>query len=68
MTTWYDPDEIKAQADGAQTQPEFDPPATPGYDDVETNADPVIQAAVDRVNEVAAIVASDITNHPEDIQ
>ncbi len=22
--TWYDPDEIKAMADGAQTQPEFD--------------------------------------------
>lgn len=25
MTTWYDPDEIKHQADNAKVQPEFDP-------------------------------------------
>ena len=25
--TWYDPDEIKHEADNAQTQPEFDPAA-----------------------------------------
>lgn len=25
MATWYDPDEIKYQADNAKTQPEFDP-------------------------------------------
>lgn len=68
MTTWYDPSEMKAQADGDQIQPEFAPPATPGYDDVETNADPAIQALVDRTNEVAAIVANDITNHPPDVQ
>jgi len=68
MTTWYDPEEIRAQADGLQIQPEFAPPPTPGYDDVETNASPVVQAAVDRVNEIAAIVANEITNHPPDVQ
>lgn len=68
MTTWYDPDEIKAQADGAQTQPEFAPPPTPGYDEVETNATEAVQALVDRTNEVANIVATEITNHPEAIQ
>lgn len=64
MTTWYDPDEIKAQADGDQIQPEFDPPATEGYDEVETNATEAVAAAVVRVNEIAAIVEDEITNDP----
>lgn len=27
--TWYHPDEVKAQADANQVQPEFDPPYDP---------------------------------------
>lgn len=42
MTTWYDPDEIKAEADGAQRQPEFDPEATADYDDVEEIGDSTV--------------------------
>lgn len=68
MTTWYDHSEMVAQADGDQIQPEFDPPATPGYDDVETNADPAIQALVDRTNEIANIVATQITNDAPAVQ
>ena len=60
MTTWYDPDEIKAEADGLQRQPEFDP--EPIEDDeyeegVEERAekfDPLLA----RVNEVSALVRS----------
>ena len=67
-TAWYDPQELQDQADGDQIQPEFDPPPTPGYDEVETNADPALQVLVDRVNEVANIVATEITNDPPDVQ
>lgn len=57
--TWYSPEEIKAQADGDQTQPEFAP---------ETIAeDPIVEGSLsvdgaqellDRQAEVVAIVAT----------
>lgn len=55
--TWYDPQELKDQADGDQTAPEFDPEATPGYDEtVGGDEDGTLTALVDRANAIAAIV------------
>jgi hypothetical protein len=65
MTTWYNPQEIRDQADGDQIDPEFDPPATPDYDDVETNEDPAVTALIERADVIAAIIADEITNDPE---
>lgn len=59
MTTWYDPDEIKAEADGLQRQPEFAPPV-----EVE---EPIVEGSLavdgaaellERQAEVVAIVAT----------
>jgi hypothetical protein len=44
--TWYNPDELAAQADGDKVQPEFDPEATADYDDVEEIGDAVMAATV----------------------
>jgi len=63
--TWYDPDEVKGQADGDKAQPEFDPPATPGYDESEDSLTDEEQALIDRANEVANVVSTQITNGPE---
>jgi len=65
---WYEHEETVAQADGDQLHPEYAPPPTPGYDDVETNADPALQVLIDRTNEVANIVATQITNEPPAVQ
>jgi hypothetical protein len=40
--TWYNPDELKDEADGDQRAPEFDPAATPGYDEIEHVGDPAV--------------------------
>ena len=62
---WYDPDEIKDQADGDKTQPEFAPPSTPDYDESTNNLTEAEQALIDRANAVAGIVDTQITNGPE---
>lgn len=65
MTTWYDPDEIKAEADGAQRQPEFAPevieedPITEGV-----LSDEKMVALIDRSAEVKAIVDT-VPKEPE---
>jgi hypothetical protein len=46
VDTWYTPDELADEADGDQTQPEFDPAPTPGYDDVEEIGDAEMAATV----------------------
>lgn len=57
--TWYDPQEIKDEADGAQTQPEFDPETV--------TEDPIVEGSLsvdgaqellDRQAEVVTIVAT----------
>ena len=61
MTTWYDPDEIKDEADGLQRQPEW----TPKHDllgevfgDTEGGISEALEALAERVNEVESIVDS----------
>lgn len=53
--TWYNPQELKDQADGDQVQPEFDPPATPDIDLVEGGMSDELRALIDRANEIKAI-------------
>lgn len=81
MTTWYDPQEIKDEADGAQRQPEFapevakrewDPNAEP-YRDWETDTTGQegyerVAALVAGVNRIKAIIDAQITNRPEATQ
>lgn len=57
MTTWYDPQEIKDQANGAQTQPEFDPPADPDAGTVEGDRAPGMEALETRIDEIRTIIA-----------
>ena len=57
MGVWVDPDELKAEANGLQRQPDDIPvPATEGFDEVEGGISDAAQAVIDRVNEVEAIV------------
>lgn len=57
MTTWYDPQETKNEADGAQRQPEFDPPEeTLTTETTGPVANPHYEALEDRVNEIKEIV------------
>jgi hypothetical protein len=51
---WYEHDELKAEAEGAQRQPEFDPE----IEEVTTEGElsEGLQGAFDRINEIAAIV------------
>jgi len=53
--TWYDPEELKNQADTTQTQPEFDPPTE--EDTVEGEPSEDFTNGLARINEVAALVA-----------
>lgn len=77
-TTWYDPQEVQDQADGAQTQPEFDV-------DSQTTLDPdkklsaidreqdtegyegtaKVSALIEGLDRIQAIIDSEITNDPE---
>ena len=64
--TWVPPEELKAEANGLKRQPDDIPvPPTPGFDEVEGGISDGAQAVIDRANEVAAIVESEITNHAE---
>lgn len=59
--TWVGPDELKAEANGLQRQPDDIPvPPTEGFDEVESNLTEDQQAALDatiaRVNEIEQIV------------
>ena len=60
--TWYDPQEIKDQADGEQLQPEFAPEAEESTTEGEVSEE--FTALLDRTNAIAAIVAT-IDNGPE---
>lgn len=70
MTTWYDPDELRTEADGDQTQPEFTPEATEGYDEIDYEGDPdlanawetraaEIQAEIDGITQAYPTVSGD---------
>jgi len=48
--TWYDPDEIKAEALGAQRQPEFDP--EPREADPEDTSWDAMERLFDRLTEI----------------
>ena len=66
--TWYDPEEIKYQADNDQVQPEFAPMHDllgEVYGDTEGGASDEMTALEERINEIAEIVATGITNGPE---
>lgn len=63
--TWYDPQEIKDQADGDKVQPEFNPEATEGYTDVEGEVSDEFTALFASVNDIANIVGTEITNGPQ---
>lgn len=59
---WYGPDELKAMALGAQTQPEFDPEPDP--DDPEDTSWEAKQAIIDKMDEIAAEVATFTQPYP----
>lgn len=64
--TWYDPQEIKDQADGSKVQPEFAPEATEGYEDVDGKImRETTTALIDRADAIAQTIADEITNGPE---
>ncbi len=56
---WYDPDEMKAEADGAQRQPEFDPAAED--EDPEDLTWAETQALIERQAVLEGIIEDDIT-------
>lgn len=59
---FYTPEELKAMALGAQTQPEFDPEAEP--DDPEDTSWVKMQALFDRDAEIQAIIATITQPYP----
>jgi hypothetical protein len=59
---WYDPDELKAEAEGAQRQPEF-APAPEAADPEDTSWDDT-QALIDRIDELGTIVDGITQTYP----
>lgn len=64
MTLWYDPDELKAEADGLKRQPaailEDTNPEGYDYDEVEGEISEKLQKGIDRINEIEQIVDTEI--------
>lgn len=56
MTTWYDPQEIKDQADGDQTQPEFTPSVDPDRGTVEGEPSEEKAALRSRIDDIRSTI------------